>query len=215
MLIRFLSYYASIIGARRYKPLIISCLAVLLSITGISIMASTISDSPSHTVSNVGQTSNASQPSEPEQTSAALGDMKKRQTKEDPEKQAPQPASAPDDSSRAAAASANNKKSAGERNTFDIVLNTAMVNLSAANQSAGVTVKTTDGTAVQWSILPIGEAADINARTEQVKELDNNAVVRFHAETSAAPGTYQFSVQATDARHGTAISKIITVTISS
>src|SRR6187431_1522910 len=59
MLVRFLSYAASVIGAKRYKPLLISCLAVILSITGIIIVGSAISSGSSDAASRVGQSASA------------------------------------------------------------------------------------------------------------------------------------------------------------
>jgi hypothetical protein len=42
MLVKFLSYVASIIGARRYKPILISLAALTLTVTGITMVASAL-----------------------------------------------------------------------------------------------------------------------------------------------------------------------------
>lgn len=208
MLVRFLSYAASVIGARRYKPLLISCLALVFSITSISVLVATLSGGTPDAASKVGQAEKQSQAAP--SSSTDLGGLEKKETKTE---------NNPAVTSPSAQGSAGNENKAPNGPTssvsvFDIALNTATVSLSPTSNSALVAVTASDSKISEWGITSDAPVPGLNVRIEQNKDNPANAVIRLRLE-NAAPGTYQFTVTAKDAgRNGTA-SKTITVTVNS
>jgi hypothetical protein len=211
MLVRFLSYAASIIGARRYKPLLISCLALIFTITGIAIVASAVSSSSPDASSQVSATDKPK--TGQQQPSSPLGSLQQKSPKDSATIQ-PQTSQSttPSDQKQ----SNGTSPTAADNANFDISLNTAMVSLNQANPNTAVTVSTNDGSIVQWSITPLTAdptiVTGLSARIDQ-SNTPGNAVIRLKADT-ITPGTYQFTVTGKDAGRGVSASKIITVTVS-
>ncbi|SRR6266542_477701 len=207
MLVRFLSYAASVIGARRYKPLLITCLILILSITGITIIAGTLSGDSHDAASQAAQ--NADKSGENQQSASQLNGLEKKTPKDGSSTQntAP-PASSPGSNG------GNSSSRASDQNTpsLDIVLNTATISLSQANPNASVTVAAA-GSAnnIQWNIVSDAVPNGLSARVENAKE--GNAVIRFSNDNAAA-GTYQFIISAKDDNRSLSASKTISVTIN-
>lgn len=208
MFIRFLSYAASIIGAKRYKPLLISCLALVFSITGISIVVSSFTSDSSDAASKVGKT--ATNTNNGQQQSTSLNGLEQKQTKDDNANVQPQ-----NNQSNPNKDDKQNASSSQNSTTLSITLNTATVSLSQTSPNSAVTVNTDDNSTVQWSIAPSPESANsgVNARIEPVKDNISNAVIRFRTDT-ITPGTYQFVVTAKDTARNLSTSKTITVTVN-
>jgi hypothetical protein len=204
MLVRFLSYAASVIGAKRYKPLLISSLVLIFSITGISIVVSSLASGSSDAASRINQKSDDKSKTGQEQTS--LGGLKPKSTKdEDAIKQ---------QSSQIGSNAPNNNQQGGaspEAPVFDITLNASTISLSQANPNTAVTVTASDGN-VRWSISP--ETTDgLSARIEQSKDNAGSAVIRFRTD-NVTPGTYQFTVSAKSTNSTQGASKTISVTVN-
>lgn len=207
MFIRFLSYAASIIGAKRYKPLLISCLALVFSITGISIVVSSLAGESSDAASKIDQT--VVDTNNGQQQSTSLNGLEQKQTKDDNANIQPQNGqtkTGTEDKPH------NNGNSNQNSTTLNIVLNTATVSLSQVNANSAVTVTTDDNSNVQWTITPDNNVG-VTARIEANKDNVSNAVVRFRAD-SITPGTYSFVVTAKDAARNLSTSKTITVTVN-
>jgi hypothetical protein len=208
MLVRFLSYAASIIGARRYKPVLISCLALIFSITCIGIVASAISSSSPDAASRVTASNKKKTGQQPSSTS--LNGLQQQPTKD---------SQAIQNQNGQAGTATDQKQSNGAttpvtNNTdFDISLNTAMISLNQASPNAAVTVSTSDGSIVQWTITPDASSAGLTSRIDPAKDTPGNAVIRFRAE-AITPGTYQFTVTAKDANRSVSASKTLTVTVN-
>lgn|GEM_PF-2505233 len=210
MLVRFLSYAASMIGARRYKPLLITCLALIFSITGITIVASAFSAKSPDAASHAGQDQGSK--ATDKQQSTSLNGLEKKTPKEDKPVVQPstnQNTNASGDGSGTAATNSNSGTN------LEISLNTSTVSLSQASPNAAVSVSANvnGNTAIQWSITADSAVNGLNARIENVRDANGNAVVRL-SNDSAAPGTYQFTITAKDALRSTSASKVITVTIN-
>jgi hypothetical protein len=205
MLVRFLSYAASVIGAKRYKPMLISCLALVFSITGISIVVSSIVSGSPDASSQVTQNSKKSGQ---EQTSTSLGGLQQKNTKDD-NANVQQP-----DNSAGTKNTTNQQPSTSNATAanFDFTLNATTVSLSQASINSAVTVTTDDNSTVQWSINPESQSG-VNGKIEQSKDNNGTAVIRFRAD-SVTPGTYQFTVTAKDAARSINTSKTITVTVN-
>lgn len=205
MLVRFLSYAASVIGAKRYKPLLISCLALVFSITGITIVASSIASGSPDASSQVTQ---SSKKSGQEQTSTSLGGLQQKNTKDD-NANVGQTSNQPGTSNNTSQQQGNGGAPA---TNFDFTLNTATVSLSQASISSATTVATDDNSTVQWSITPESQSG-VSGKIEPSKDSTGTAVIRFRAD-SITPGTYQFTVTAKDAARSINVSKTITVTVN-
>jgi len=207
MLVRFLSYAASLIGARRYKPLLISCLVVLFTITGVSMVISTVvSDSPEAS-SQLGHTD---QTTDKQQTSTnQLNGLEKKSPKDN------QPLPSTSDNQNNTGTQNAQPSSNTPETSFELNVNTANLTLSQGSPNAAVTVST-ERTAVQWTLSPETNSAGLGARLDAPKDKDNNgnAVVRFALDNPATPGTYQFTITAKDTARGQSISKTITVTVN-
>jgi hypothetical protein len=215
MLVRFLSYIASIIGAKRYKPVLISCLTLVLSITGVTIIASAINSGSPDKASQAAQSGNDSKNSGQQPSSTtSLNGLEQKSTKDD-SGQAIQQQKSQSGSSSAPSQQQSNGSSSNNGTPFDIALNASTINLTQASPNAAVTVAATHKTSLQWSITPDANAANagINATIDSMKDSQGNAVVRFRAD-NITPGTYTFQVTATDNAHGTTASKTVTVTVN-
>lgn len=207
MLVRFLSYAASIIGAKRYKPLLISCLALVVTATGITMAVASVARDSSDAASRVGQQAPQDQTGQGQERTS-LGGLEKKPTKEESPIQ--QPASPPDNGVSAKPAKpAENPPVAS--NTLNITLNTATVSLSQNSPDSAVTVTTTDGSPVQWAVSSDPDSG-ITSRIESAKDTGSSAVIRFHAD-NLTPGSYQFTVSAKDTTRNLNTSKTISVTV--
>jgi hypothetical protein len=196
------------IGTKRYKPLLISCLVVIFSITGITIVASTLSSSSPDAASKIGQDSNPTKNSQ--QQSTSLNGLEQKPTKDNTSQNQPNGQSGTSSDQKQANGSGQTPDA-----TLEVSLNTAMVSLSQTSPTTAVAVTTTDGSNVQWSITPAPESvtSGVNARIEQSKDNAANAAIRFRAD-NITPGTYQFIVTAKDAARSLSASKTITVTVN-
>ena len=128
MLVKFLSYIASVIGARRYKSMLFSCLLLLLSVTGVSIVVSAVSGSTPDNASSVqrdtGQIETESSPPE-------LGGLSRQSQKQDNQLRAEPPQASQNSGTPPADSSAS-----PDAASFDIVLNPATVILSAGQSTS-------------------------------------------------------------------------------
>lgn len=209
MLVKFMSYIASMIGARRYKPLLISCLVVILSITGISFVATALSSGSPDAASQVGQSStNPSKGQQPASTN--LGGLERKSEKAD-DSQSLQ--------SNNATGNGDSKQTGNDQTNaqaLEITLNTATVNLTDNSPNAAVAVSANNSGNYTWSVAPDQNngLSGVIASIESMKDKDNqgNASLKFKA-TAINPGTYTFTITAKDSRGATA-SKTITVTVN-
>jgi hypothetical protein len=215
MLVRFLSYAASVIGARRYKPLLISCLAVIFSVTGIAIVASSVSERSKDQASRIGE--QAKHAAGSQQATNDLGGLEKKQTKDNNSSSAiPTPAdpgTTPSDTSKNTSGGSNGSTGA----PLEIILNSATISLSGSSPEAAVTVASNaiDQT-LQWLVTPAPENAQSTkvpaARIEPSKDTVS-AVVRIRSDDST-PGTYRFTITAKDSTRQLSASKTITVVVN-
>lgn len=220
MLVRFLSYAASVIGARRYKPLLVSCLAVVFSITGIAIVASSISDGGNDQASRISEDTNTKGASQQPST-GTLDGLNKKQTKNgDSSSVIPDPNSTstqPSDSTSPSSGSADGSSGVAG-SMLEITVNSSTINLSSNSAEAAVTVASTatEASSLQWTITsatengPAGTAPTV--RIDPGKD-SLGAVVRFRSDSSNA-GTYRFTIVAKDAARQQQASKIVTVVVN-
>ena len=208
MLVRFLSYAASVIGARRYKPLLITCFALVFSITGISIVATALSSDSPGGASHAGQAADKAGTSQ--QSTSQLNGLESKTPKDSKQVSPPSTAQNNASSNTPTTGTPTNDNPAA---AIEITLNTSTVSLSQGNSNAAVSVSANGSGNLQWSITSDTPVAGLNARIDNVKDNPSNAIVRL-ASDNVASGTYQYTVTAKDVARSVSASKTISVTIN-
>jgi hypothetical protein len=209
MLVRFLSYAASVIGARRYKPLLISCLALIFSVTGITIVATALSSGSHDAASHVTQGTTDKTGKNP-QTASQLGGLEKKAPKDTAQQASPQTSTQQNSTSGTNQSSGSDSKAV----PLDMTVNTTTISLNQASPNAAVAVNTSSTDPVQWSISPDTKVNGLTGRIEASKDVAGNAVVRFALDPLSTPGIYQFTVTVKDTAHSLSTSKTIAVTVN-
>jgi len=150
MLVRFLSYAASVIGARRYKPLLITCFALVFSITGISIVATALSSDSPGGASHAGQAADKAGTSQ--QSTSQLNGLESKTPKDSKQVSPPSTAQNNASSNTPTTGTPTNDNPAA---AIEITLNTSTVSLSQGNSNAAVSVSANGSGNLQWSSLRI------------------------------------------------------------
>jgi hypothetical protein len=206
MLVRFLSFAASVIGTRRYRPILLSLAAVILSTASIAAVASVLDGRPH-------QAASASQESDTKtQQQAASGlDGLDRQTPHDESAEAATPETQQpatnNDGTKPAGNSAVQPTPAPE-----LVLNTASVTLSGSTQTAIVQIGLSDKSTATWTVTSDTPNAGITANVENANS--PTPTLRLKLEQNASPGTYQLTLNSKDTARGLDLSKKITVVVT-
>jgi hypothetical protein len=213
MLVRFLSYAASVIGARRYKPLVLSCLAIILSVTTIGVVATTLSSSPQDTPNRTTQDATGTHTTKSsQQNTNQLGGLDKKTPKDTAN--AGQTPPQPSDQGGTSGSPKTGSNATPEPATLEINVNASTVSLSKTNPAASVMVTTTSSAVIQWNITAETTVPGLTARIESAKDDMGNATARFNLDSTTPEGTYQFTITGKDAAHNLSASQTITVTIN-
>lgn len=212
MLVRFLSYAASVIGARRYKPLLVSCLAVILSITGITIVASSLTAPSKEQASGIGDP--ARQLPANQQAANDLGSLDKKQTKDNAATGSITPQT-PSDGTDGEPATTPPSTPHPSNKPLEITVNSTTINLSSNSPNAAVTVSANNSAAnLAWAITAENTVGSKpSAQIDPSKDSNTKGVIRFRAEDSPA-GTYLFTVTVKDGTGQLSASKTITVVVN-
>jgi len=213
MLVRFLSYAASVIGARRYKPLLVSCLAVILSITGITIVASSLTGPSKEQISGIG--GSTKQLPANQQAANDLGSLDKKQTKDSIAAGSITPQNPSASSDGESAKTPPNAPNPADK-PLEITLNSATITLSSNSPNAAVTVSTNStASGLIWAIAAENNtnSKPPSAQIDPVKDASNKGVIRFRTEDSPA-GTYLFTITVKDSTGQPGASKTITVVVN-
>lgn len=211
MLVRFLSFAASMIGTRRYRPILISLVAVVLSVASIVAVASVLEGDPHGAASTSGQKS----PQTERSPTPSLDGLDKQATREEPQEPSTGANEAP------AVGSDSTKPAAGQggsQSTLpmpDVTLSTSALTLSATTPTLAVSATVSDKSTVTWSVAPDSSDTDVIATIEPASGGQSGMSVRFRLGQNARPGTYQFTITAKDGSRALDISKKITVTVNS
>ena len=211
MLVKILSFIASVMSNARYKAVLIPCIIVVLSVTSLTAVA-LVHESGSHSAaSTAGKTigdTNGQQATSP-QVNGGVQNIKDGSDKPVSSDGQQNGTAGSDSPSGKPSASANPSPA-----STDIVLTSSAITVEADSTSSSLTATASDNSALTWSITPeSNDAAMINVATEKTKEPSANFSFRFRAAQGATSGQYQFTVTAKDANRGLNVSKVVTITV--
>lgn len=206
MLVRFLSFAASVIGTRRYRPILISLAAVLLSTASIAAVTSVLDDQPR-------QAASASQQSDTktdQQTTSGLDDLDKQTPRDESAAvQTPQaqPQGATSDNTKPTTNNGTQANAAPE-----LLLSASSVTLSANSTTSLVQLSMSDKSTATWTVA----SDNLDSGVATTLESTNGAAItlRLKLEQNATPGTYQLTISAKDAARSLDLSKKITVIVA-
>ncbi|HEY5667632.1 MAG TPA: hypothetical protein VIR03_00545 [Candidatus Saccharimonadales bacterium] len=212
MLVRFLSFIASLIGTGRYKTVLLSCLVLVLSLTSFTYLifhgsGGNAQDASSSTVrqkDGLGTQSfapqlgsNRKQETKPQLQTTQSGDSS---TNTNTTKNSPQPTTG-----------ADNDRPQNQQAAFDFTLNVSNLTLAAGSTSDPITASTSDNTAVNWQV-----ATDNDAFAHVTLNQSNTAAASLEVQTTKDAPTGKpitITLTARDATRNINLSKSITVTI--
>jgi predicted peptidase len=210
MLVRFLSFVASVLGTARYKAIILSCLALVFSLTGIAVMTSWHNRANSNAASQVEQSEskNDQQQGSPqlgeEQKQAIQNEQPQQNTNDNKEQNTTeQPSGNP------------NTPAKNEQTAADIItVSTASLTLAAGSTSSPITA-TVASTASTGNLTT--EVIDNNESifVEQQETVTGGIrfVIRASADIVKKDQPYEVIVVVKDASQKIVDSQAITVTI--
>lgn len=208
MLVKFLSFVATIFGTARYKAIFLSCLAVVLSITGVTAVAvfkdGTNSKSAASTVGKQDDDSPEHDGSAPQ-----LGGINKKQSTKNVDQTETQTPSANNSQS----SNANTPSSEANTPANEIILSSDKVTVAAGSTSDTITASLTDKSNVNWAVSPVNDG-DTGVRA--IIAQSNTATLSFQlqANQSLQPGAIvHLTLTARDANRNLNLTKQITVTI--
>lgn len=210
MLVRFLSYAASVIGTRRYRPALLSCAALILVGTGAFMVFSAVSASSKDAASQIQQAKDQASTTA-QDNSPQLSDMQKQNTKDtNTSVQPPDPNNNAANNSDSKPAPTN--VSTPTNTSFDITISTNAIVLNQASQTASVQASTADKSNVMWSVSQDNATNSPRLEIESGRDSGSNTVIRILSE-NAANGVYTYTISAKDAK-GAVTSKNLTVTVN-
>ncbi|HET8669523.1 MAG TPA: hypothetical protein VFM05_02530 [Candidatus Saccharimonadales bacterium] len=206
MLVKFLSFCATILGTARYKALFLSCLTLGVALSGITAVALMHGSSGSNGVSvTVKEEDNASQTNG---FTPQLGGARK-QTPKETEQQPSSSAtpSAPENTvSKQPAATPKTPAPSPE-----ITLNLTEVKL-VGEDAKTVIASTSDVSKVSWSISLLEQPAGLHL-VPLTDPQQNSFSFQIKADTDTVHGTYSLVVSAKDAARNLDISKKVIITV--
>lgn len=211
MLVRFMSFVASLIGTGRYKTVLLSCLVLVASLGSFTYLifhgsGSNAQDASSSAVRQ--KDGLGTQSPTPQLRSSSKQEAKQQLQTSQPgdttsgatTKNTAQSTTAPDSS-----------KPQSQQAAFDFALSTTSLTLAAGETSAPITATTNDNTAVSWQVT-----VDTDTYAHVSLTPNNNSSTTLEVQsTKDAPSGKQITVTLTahDSTRNINLSKTITVTI--
>lgn len=210
MLVRFLSFAASVIGTRRYRPVLLSLAAVVLSVASITAVTSVFGSQTQHAASTSQQPSDAAD----QKAAPGLSGLSKQTPHDEPAQTAPSQTQTPSPTGDSAkAATGGNGSNQGAQATPELQLSANSLSLSSAAPSLLLHANTSDKSNVAWAVASDSPDVGVTVAIEP-STTGANVSLRFKLEQNATPGTYQFTISAKDTARGLELSKKITVMVS-
>lgn len=211
MLVKFLSFIASVIGTDRYKPIIISCFALLFAssaVLGVMLFHQPTARSATSQISQAQSDSIHLQ-----RQSNQLGAMR-QQLPEDTKIQPTAPEQAPPASAQS---SSTDTKPANPETTpapppTDLILSATTIAATPGSTSGYITASASDTTKMEWSIQSEGNENRIQPIIDNLREATASTRLRFRIDSNTLPGTYVFTITAKD--NLKSINKTITITVN-
>lgn len=210
MLVKFLSYTASMVGTGRHKPFLFLIAAALFAITG-STLVSVVWGSNGHTAASVQQKTDAATE---QQGSAQLGSLERQNAKK--------PASEQSLSSQNQQTSTNtstetrsttNTGSGASNMTTSISVSSSSLTLSGQEGQASISASLSGSgnSNVTWSITAETSSEGLSVNREQTT--NSSTVFTFRTQNASA-GTYQFTISAKDAQNTVVAKTSVSVTVT-
>jgi hypothetical protein len=216
MLVKFLSFVVSVFGTARYKTVLLSCLALILSLTGITTLVIRGSGS------NQNASSTVQQQKDGVDTQSFTPQL--RNSRQQVAKNQPAPTAQPDNSSSSTknsdqaddSSTTNTNTSTSAKppttTTVDVTLNTTTMSVAAGSSSDLITATTTDNSSVNWSAIVDG--GDANGHVTFAQTTGATTSLQIQAGQNLPSGTtFKVSIFARDATRNLTITKQVTVTI--
>lgn len=219
MLVKFLSFVASILGTARYKTVLLSCFAVVLSLTGVTAMA-VFRDSGTADKSAASTVDKSGDDSKTQSTSPQLGSASKQSTKDAATSQntadsQSQAASNQTDSTTDQSQAATQNGS--EQDATIVVPAEAAITAGDVSDSQNIiSAGTSDQSTVTWGASITNSNNDKNLVRIVNPTPGSAATFSFQvlADKSQVGKTVQITITARDASRSVTLSKqVITVTI--
>jgi len=213
MLVKFLSFIASVLSNARYKAVLIPCAIVVLSVTSLTAVA-LVHNSGSHSAtSTAGQPNDSATNTSQSPLSPQIGSGNK-----DTKDGAQQPIAGEPTNNKPAdgnSGSTPTTSTSPTSNKVDAVLSTAAATVESDNLTRTITAAASDGNALTWKVTPEADNMDAPLVVSEGQETATNFSFHFRALQGTLPGQYRYVLTAKDPARGVDISKIIIVTVNS
>ncbi len=213
MLVKILSFIASVLSNARYKAVLIPCIVLVLAATGLTVVA-VVHDSGSRTAaSTTGKTGDTAE--KKQQSSPQISGMGAQTPKDDSGQIAPQNPTTGKPGTENGADNAAGTPANPSPAAFDFILNKSTVTLSRDSMSDTLIATASDAADVTWTVTPeTNEGNFVEIVTEKHKNTAPVFNFRLRAPANATPGHYRFTVTAQDPARTINLSKIIALTIA-
>lgn len=208
MLVKFLSFVASIMGTARYKAIFLSCLAVVLSITGVTAVALFKDGTASKSAASTADKQSDDSPKQ--DGTPQLGDINKKQSTKNVDQ-----TQTNNQGSTGNEANDNSTTPSPETTTpaTEVVLSTDKITLAAGAASDSLGASLSDKSSVSWTVAPVNDG-DAGVRAVITQSSTATLSFQLQANQSLTSGTVvHLNVTARDSNRNLNVSKQITVTI--
>lgn len=207
MLVKFLSFVISVLGTARYKAVFLSCVALVLSLTGITALVLHSSSQPRDASAAVEQTKDGvgTQNFSPQLPS------NKQPAKEQPEQSQTDNQNSSSNTSTAPDNSSSNTTKQPTASDFGIVIGKIPATVAADSTSDAITVSTSDNSAVNWQFATDNDGAHIITTQNTAS---SSASFQIQTSKNMPSGTIiTVAVSVRDNARGINTTKTFTVTI--
>jgi hypothetical protein len=209
MLVKFLSYVASVLGTARSRAIFVSCFALVMAFTGITAVALVRDNStkPSNVSSTVEKSKDTADTTDDTPQLKGLGKQEAKQQT--------------DESANSAQSSQSNDQNTTQTDTstkqqaaaFDFTLSKTIISLTSDNATDSFTAATSDSTAIAWQAAVAGDNSD-QLHVTITQNNNAQAIMQVQASKDIPRGsTLKILVTAKDASRNINVQKFVTVTV--
>ncbi|MET1033267.1 MAG: hypothetical protein ABWX94_02100, partial [Candidatus Saccharimonadales bacterium] len=206
---------ASVLSNARYKAVLIPCIALVLSIIGLTAVAIMHDSNPKSAANTTGKTETTE--AKPSSTSPDLNGADKQTPKDNSQAVAQNP-NAGSNTGNESASSTGTPNTATNPSipTFDFALSKSTISINRDSTTGALTATSSDNSEISWSITSDrDENSLVEVIAEKNKDVSASYSFKLRAAPNAAPGQYQFTVTATDTARNIRVSKQIVLTVNS
>lgn len=221
MLIKVLSFIASVLSNTRYKAVLIPSVVVVLAITSLSTVLLLNETRPPSTAAVTTQADLEPQTSTDTRAAKQNSGGQQQNPKDDSQQITDTPAgnTQPSTSSGSPRTSdPHTPVTSTPQTAFGITVDKTSLALSRDSTSVFFTASSNDNSSVFWTIAPVlvdgTETNPIEVISDNVKDPAGSIMFRFRTAPHAKPGQYGFVVTAKDSARSLTSSKTITLTIN-